>query len=320
MSPPTPPPVYCTLVRRAPGLEDLIAAELAHMHGATLAEPGVYLTDAPVPWAETAFGVAGGRQLAAAPTLEGLTAQLRALQLTPTSFGIVAFRIPQKAKGSLAAKAAVADSIDGDRVDPASTALPLGLLLSPSGFRVFVRDDDGGDASWLRAEQRPHNLPISLGVRLAKAMLNLSVVGPGRVVVFDPFAGSGTIPLIAALSGHTAIGSDIAYRTIQLARGNAAALGVTAALSKQDARTSVQQADCIVTNLPYGTFSHLPENGIDDVLANLKRLATRVTLVTNEDLRGALLAHGYTLDAVIDVEPERFKRFVFLARAPRPPD
>ena len=96
-------------------------------------------------------------------------------------------------------------------------------------------------------------------------------------------------------------------------------LGVTAALSKQDARTSVQHADCIVTNLPYGTFSHLPENGIDDVLANLKGLATRVTLVTNEDLRGALLAHGYTLDAVIDVEPERFKRFVFLTRSPAPP-
>lgn len=307
--------IYCTLVRRAPGFEALIAAELSHMHGATRVEPGVYVSSAPLRWAETGYGVASGRQLAAAATLDELSAQLRALALAPTSFGIRMFRIPQTAKGSLAAKKVVGDSIDCDHVDPLSMALPLGLVLSPSGFRVFVRDDDGGDATWLRAAQRPNNLPVSIGVRLAKAALNLSLSGPGAVTVFDPFAGSGTIPLVAALSGHTAIGSDIGWQVMQLARDNATALDVTAELYQQDARTSTQRADCIVTNPPYGAFCHLPDNGIEDALANLRSLAPRVTLVTSEDLRDALIANGYTLDQVIEVEPDRFKRFVFLARA-----
>jgi predicted RNA methylase len=306
--------MYCTLVRRSHGLEALTAAALAHTHGAELAEPGVYLSDRPLAWAETAFGVAGGRQLAAASTLADLSAQLRALDLRPPSFGIVAYRIPQVAKGSTAAKRAVADAIDGDRVDTAAPALPLGLLISPRGWRVFVRAA-GGDAAWVRAEQRPHTLPVSLGVRTAKAMVELSVSGPGPAVVLDPFAGSGTIALVAALSGHVAIGSDIARRTLQFARANAAALGVPVAWSVQDARTTEQRADCVVTNLPYGTFSHLPERGMDAVLANLKRLAPRVTLVSSEDLGAALLAHGYTVDAVIPVEPQRFRRFVYVTRS-----
>ncbi len=313
MSDSTTPAIYCTLVRRNRGFESLIAAELSHMHGAELAEPGVYLSASPVAWAETAFGIAGGRQLAAAPTLEQLTAQLRALQLEPKTLGIVAYRIPRKARGSSAAKTAVADSIDADGVDVASPSLDLGLVVSAAGYRVFIRNG-GGDASWLRVQDRPNNLPVSIGVRLAKAMLNLSVVSPGRAVVFDPFAGSGTIPLVAALSGHAAIGSDIAYKVVLLARDNADALDAHVALSHQDARTSVQRADYIITNLPYGAFCHLAVDSLYQVLTNLKALAPRITLATGVDLRDALLASGYIIDAAIEVEPERFKRLVYVTR------
>ncbi len=312
-----PPAIYCTMVRRTAGFEALIGAELAHMYGAAEAELGVYVSDVPIPWGETAFGVAGGRQLAAAATLEELGAQLRALELRPSSFGIRLFRIPQTAKGGVAAKTVVGDSILCTAVDPLSTACPLGLIISPAGFRVFVRDDDGGDADWLRVERRPNNLPISIGVRLAKALLNLTVGRPceaDRFVVFDPFAGSGTIPLVAALSGHTALGSDIDRKAMKLAAGNATALGAIAAFCQEDARESTQRADCIISNPPYGTFSHISDGAIAAVLANLRGLAPRVTLVTSQDLRPALLAAGYTLDAIIEVEPERFKRFVFVAR------
>ncbi len=245
-----PPAIYCTMVRRTAGFEALIGAELAHMYGAAEAELGVYVSDVPIPWGETAFGVAGGRQLAAAATLEELGAQLRALELRPSSFGIRLFRIPQTAKGGVAAKTVVGDSILCTAVDPLSTACPLGLIISPAGFRVFVRDDDGGDADWLRVERRPNNLPISIGVRLAKALLNLTVGRPceaDRFVVFDPFAGSGTIPLVAALSGHTALGSDIDRKAMKLAAGNATALGAIAVFCQEDARESTQRADCIIS-------------------------------------------------------------------------
>jgi len=308
-----PPGPYCTLVRRYPGVEPLIAAELGRAYGARRAETGVYLSPSPVPWAETAFGIAGGRQIAAASTLDELALQVRALKLQPESFGIVAYRIPQKAKGSSAAKKAVADVIDGGAVDTDSPALSLGLLISPAGFRLFERSS-GGNASWVRAETRPNNLPVSIGVRFAKAMLNLTTDGSRRTSVYDPFAGSGTIPLVAALSGHEAVGSDIAYKAVKLARDNARAIEAEVDFAQHDARTTVQRADCIVGNLPYGAFCHLSVAGIDGVLANLKTLAARITLVTSEDIRNRLVAHGYIIDSVIEVEPERFRRFVFVTR------
>ena len=61
-------------------------------------------------------------------------------------------------------------------------------------------------------------------------------------------------------------------------------------------------------------FCHLRASSIGDVLANLSSLAPKVTLVTSQDLREALIANGYVIQAAIDVEPERFKRFVFVTR------
>ena len=50
------------------------------------------------------------------------------------------------------------------------------------------------------------------------------------------------------------------------------------------------------------------------VLANLKRLTKRVTLITTEPMTEMLAAHGYTLDQVVSVEKDRFERFIYVAR------
>jgi 16S rRNA A1518/A1519 N6-dimethyltransferase RsmA/KsgA/DIM1 with predicted DNA glycosylase/AP lyase activity len=85
-------------------------------------------------------------------------------------------------------------------------------------------------------------------------------------------------------------------------------------LSRQDARTTEQRADCVVSNLPYGIRSHLAGEGIRPVLSNLKRLAPRVTLLTSEDLRDALSAEGYELTQVVTISSARFDRFVHVTR------
>ena len=307
---PGPSSVYCTLFNRDEAFSELAEAELRSLSGGEIVEPGVLLSAAPVPWAQTAFGLAGGRQLAAGGTLDEVCEQLRAQGLAAPTFGFHVRRIPATLRGAQVAKRRIADAIGGD-VDYANPQLQLVLVMSARGYRVLL-EGDPGDGSWLAVAKKPHNLLIALPVRLARAALHLSV-RPGESV-FDPFCGSGTVPLVAAFGGHPASGSDISRKWVAKAKENADHFGQRVTLSACDARTTEQRADCIITNPPYGTYCHLGEGAMSAVLTNLKRLAPRLTLISTEPLADVLQAHGFEVLQIVSTERERFERFIYVTR------
>ena len=150
--------------------------------------------------------------------------------------------------------------------------------------------------------------------RIAKAMLNITA-RPGDTVL-DPFCGTGTIPLLAALAGHRAFGSDVSAACVERTGLNLAHFRRQATLQCVDARDTQQAADCIVTNLPYGVYSHFTPGALRAVLRNLGRLSPRITLVTSERIEPELRAEGYHVAQVIPVESDRFERLVYVTRAP----
>ncbi|MSP93574.1 MAG: methyltransferase domain-containing protein [Myxococcales bacterium] len=309
-----PGALYCTLYHRDPGFAELAEAELLALGGGHAAEPGVAISTAPIRWARCAYAMAGGRQLAFAASLDALAAQLLSLRLVAPRFSIDTRRMPRRRKGASAAKTVIGNCIDG-AVSIGDPQLRLLLVVSSLGYRVLVDTAaHPGDADWLRGGHKPHNYLVALPVRIAKAALNLTVL-PGDTVL-DPFCGSGTIPLLAAWAGHRAYGSDISAACVARAGDNIAHFGQQATLTCVDARACRQQADCIVTNLPYGVYSHLPREALHAVLRNLGQLAPRVTLVTAERIEDDLRSHGYVVQRVIAVEAARFERFVYVTRAP----
>lgn len=311
---PGPGAVYCTLYQRDRAFTALAEAELRALGGGYTPEPGIWLSTVPIRWAACGYARAGGRQLAAAATLDALEAALRALRLAAPRFDIEVRRVPRKVKGSTAAKARVGECIAGD-VSVADPLLRLLLIASPAGYRVLV--DTGAaprEAGWLEARHKPHNYLVALPVRIAKAMLNLTARSGDAVL--DPFCGTGTIPLLAALAGHRAYGSDISAACVERAAANLAWFGCAATLACADARAVQQTADCIVTNLPYGEYCHLAPETLRAILRNLARLAPSITLATSERIEEDLRAVGYRIDQVIPVESDRFERLVYVTRAP----
>lgn len=306
--PAAPSSVYVTVFQRKKGFVGLAQAELEALGGGGPVEDGIWLSQRRIRWAETGFGLHGGRQLACATNLDDLREQLLAHGMVAPRVGITVRRVPRRSRGAHAAKVLIADCIDAD-VDYEDPELRLILVLTPRGYRVLV-DEDGGDPAWLASRRKPWNYLAALPVRLAKAMLNLTV-RPGDTV-YDPFCGSGTIPLLAAWAGHRAFGSDISGHGVERAHRNVRHFGQRVELACVDARETDQRADCIVTNPPYGVYCHLAPNSMRETLANLRRLASRVTLVTSERLEDALRAEGYRVDRVLSVEAERFERFIYL--------
>ncbi len=300
--------MFCTLYTRKHGLTELAEAELGHLSAGHSPEVGIWLSESPIAWAQTGFGKGGGRLIASGETLEAFEADLLAQALSPERMGITVWRVPRAIKGGQRAKRLVADCIDSG-VDFADPTLRLGLVVSRAGFHLF-EEGEAGDAAWFGARDKPQNLPVGLSTRVARSMLNLTVA-PGESVL-DPFCGSGTIPLVAALSGHPAAGSDISWQIIEKAKENVAHFGQAVSLCREDARTQEGRADAVVTNLPYGIRCELAPGALHEVLRRMKASAPRVTLITPQPLREVLAEEGFELRQVVTLGDSRFDRFIYL--------
>ncbi len=104
-----------------------------------------------------------------------------------------------------------------------------------------------------RPRKKPFFHPSAMNAKLARCMVNLAYARSSRIVL-DPFCGTGTTILEAALIGCTAIGVDVQHRMIMGTQKNLLHFGVEAeALVIADARQlPFTQVDAVVTDPPYG--------------------------------------------------------------------
>lgn len=117
------------------------------------------------------------------------------------------------------------------------------------------------------AEKRAHFSPVGLHPRRAASLLHLGRVPPGGTL-YDPFCGTGTFVLEAALEGYRALGSDLDAWMVQgtwqtLTDVPPEPLDATVFEADiGDAPGLVGQVDGIVTDLPYGRASGTAGEGL----------------------------------------------------------
>ncbi|MEM2420064.1 MAG: DNA methyltransferase [Candidatus Bathyarchaeia archaeon] len=104
-----------------------------------------------------------------------------------------------------------------------------------------------------RPKKRPFFHPSAMPPKLARVMVNLARPKVGELV-FDPFCGTGSMLIEAALIGCRVLGADIQRRMVKGSRTNLAYFGITPeGLIVADAKNPpVKAVDCVVADPPYG--------------------------------------------------------------------
>jgi tRNA (guanine10-N2)-dimethyltransferase len=104
-----------------------------------------------------------------------------------------------------------------------------------------------------RPRGKPFFHPSAMNAKLARCMVNLAHAR-SNAIVLDPFCGTGTAILEAALIGCRAVGTDVQRRMAEGTRRNLAKFGATAeAIVVADARKPpFTRVDAVVTDPPYG--------------------------------------------------------------------
>ncbi|MCE5338736.1 MAG: methyltransferase domain-containing protein [Methanomicrobiaceae archaeon] len=161
--------------------------------------------------------------------------------------------------------------------------------------RVLSRIDRGGfDAR--NPMRRPFFHPGVMMPRMARALVNLSLVKPGEQV-FDPFCGTGGILLEAREIGVRVLGSDFDPAMVAGYRQNLP--GSDVMIADATAVPICDHAlDAIVTDLPYGQSVRILAENMDRLydgsLAEIRRIlrpGRRAVVVTHRDITDIAARH-----------------------------
>jgi tRNA (guanine6-N2)-methyltransferase len=140
--------------------------------------------------------------------------------------------------------------------------------LADLNLRVFIEHDYAlvglriGDHALHRRPYHQQHLLGSLKPPVAAAMIQMADLQPGQVMI-DPFCGTGTILIEAALQGIVAVGGDILPQAVRSAQADVPVEAAQAVLFLWDARRlpfADSSVDGIVANLPWGKQVGLPDD------------------------------------------------------------
>jgi tRNA (guanine10-N2)-dimethyltransferase len=162
-------------------------------------------------------------------------------------------------------------------------AKKLGRELKGSGLKVNLESPDSTvlcfkDGEYLAAieiplerefnsrkpQSRPYSHPTSLHPKLARTLVNLARLRPGKTLL-DPFCGTGGILIEAALMGIKVLGSDISQEMVNGCKRNLEFYGLGGDLRRADALEISKEfhpVDGIVTDPPYGRSSFISNKNL----------------------------------------------------------
>ncbi|GAF89198.1 unnamed protein product, partial [marine sediment metagenome] len=146
-----------------------------------------------------------------------------------------------------------------------------------------------------KVQHRPFFSPISLHPKLARALVNLSMVKKGETIL-DPFCGTGGIVLEAGLMGVNVIGSDIEDKMIEGCKKTLDAYNVKNyklfCLDIGEINNHAPKIDAVVTDLPYGKstttkgekIENLYKRAFENISRVMRKDAIAVIGLSNEDM------------------------------------
>jgi tRNA (guanine10-N2)-dimethyltransferase len=104
-----------------------------------------------------------------------------------------------------------------------------------------------------RPRKKPFFHPSAMSAKLTRCMVNLAMPKAGELL-FDPFCGTGSTLIEAALIGCRVLGLDIKRRMVRGSLKNLAYFNINSeGVVVADARSPpITKVDCVVTDPPYG--------------------------------------------------------------------
>lgn len=173
------------------------------------------------------------------------------------------------------------------------------------------------DNKWKAHKDKPYTYSSSLGINLAKSLVNIASQGDVQRRLIDPCCGVGTVLLEAAFAGYKIVGSEINYKVAKNARNNLTHYGYQVEVFRQPIQEIEIDYDVSIIDLPYGNFSPVTQEEMKAIICSGLGIAPKMVLVSSVELSDVLHDEGIEIVdqcLVSKKATKSFERYVWLCQ------
>lgn len=164
---------------------------------------------------------------------------------------------------------------------------------------------------WLSRRDKPYNYSHALDIKIAKAVLNMSIDNDINKTIIDPCCGIGTVLIEGRSAGLDIKGYEINPLVKQQCNKNLVHFGFEPDVQKVNMLESSKMFDCSILDLPYG---HSSEITVEEQIALIKKtkdISNRSVIITMTDMSEIYKEIGFTvIDSCRIKKSNVFSRYI----------
>ena len=173
--------------------------------------------------------------------------------------------------------------------------------------------DNKNNYEWHAHDNKPCSYSNSLGVKVAKAVVNIANNGLKEKTIIDPCCGVGTTIVEALDAGYQIEGYEINKHIAKNANINLEFYGFQPIVVNDDMHNIKKKYDSSIIDIPYGLFSHTSEDEQQDIINTARRISNKIILISFEEHDSMIAKAGFKIIDRCVVTKGRFKRFIVVA-------
>ena len=163
---------------------------------------------------------------------------------------------------------------------------------------------------WHIHDKKPYSYSNSLGLRLARALVNIAAGNDFDINMVDPCCGVGTVVIEAISMGFNIKGFDINKQIATNARRNLEFFGYRDVIKGIDIKEIDEKFDVAIIDLPYGLFTPIKPSEQMDIINCARNIADKLILVTFEDMDEFVYNAGFKIVGRGKVSKGKFVRYI----------
>ncbi len=150
-------------------------------------------------------------------------------------------------------------------------------------------------------KQKPRSSSSSIGVSIAKALVNIAAKANKEIKLLDACCGVGTIMLEACFAGNNIDGCDINRKTCEYARENLSHFNYSASVYHSDIKDISKRYEAAIIDLPYNMFSNATDNDILHIIESTAEISDRLIIVSASDITKIIRNTGFKISGYCSV-------------------
>jgi tRNA (guanine10-N2)-dimethyltransferase len=175
-------------------------------------------------------------------------------------------------------------------------------------------ENEKNNLIWKSHDKKPCYYSNALGIRTARALVNIAAANNLNSRLVDPCCGIGTVVMEALSMGIDIKGYEINPSIAENARRNLEFFGYEHVIANRDMHTLSEKFDTAIVDLPYGLFNPTTLQEQVDIMKTARRIADKMVIITFENMDEHLASADFEIVDSCEVAKGRFVRYITVCK------